>query len=345
MTLLRYEQASILPRQSTTPQVWDANRLRIATDAAGVALWSWNVDTDEIALDERAHVLWGAPKSGGLVTFETLSAHIHPHDLDRVRAAFSATREALGPYEIDFRILRDGKIRWVSARGRGEDKGIVGRNMFGIFLDVSERKLAEEAREMLANEMSHRVKNLFAIASALTDIASRSAETTKDMAQDLKRRLQALANAHELVRPTLSEQKKATQLGDLFGVLLNAYDEHGTIGVRIRVSVPALSVGEGSITTLALIVHELATNAIKYGALSKPDGTIDLTCTADGDEIVMQWIEAGGPAIAVDKDQLGFGSKLVSRSMTDQLGGTITFDWPTEGAIVTLRMSKARLGA
>jgi two-component sensor histidine kinase len=233
----------------------------------------------------------------------------------------------------------------VSARGRGEDQGIVGRLMFGIFLDVSERKLAEEAREMLANEMSHRVKNLFAIAAALTDIASRSAETTRDMAGDLKRRLRALAHAHELVRPTLSEQKKATQLGDLLSVLLNAYDEDGTIGARIRVEVPALPVGEASITTLALIVHELATNALKYGSLSEPDGTIDVTCTANDDAVVLQWTEKGGPAISVAKDQPGFGSKLVTRSMTDQLGGTITFDWPADGAIVTLRMSKARLGA
>ena len=72
--------------------MWDADRLRIATDAAGVALWSWNVDTDEIALDERAHGLWGVPERR-LVTFEDLSARIHPEDLDRVRAAFTATRE------------------------------------------------------------------------------------------------------------------------------------------------------------------------------------------------------------------------------------------------------------
>ena len=156
-----------MTRESTTPPVWDTNRLRIATDAAGVALWSWNVDTDEIALDERAHVMWGVPKDNELVDFETLSARIHPEDLDRVRAAVSATRQVLGGYELDFRILQQGEVRGISARGRGEDQGIVGRIMFGIFLDVSERKLAEEAREMLAGEMSHRVKNLFAIDSAL----------------------------------------------------------------------------------------------------------------------------------------------------------------------------------
>src|SRR3954447_25756619 len=326
----------------TTPPVWDANRLRIATDAAGVALWSWNVDTDEIALDERAHGLWGVPKRNGLVTFEDLSVRIHPEDLDRVRAAFTATRDILGGYEIDFRIMHGTEVRWISARGRGEDQGIIGRVMFGVFLDVSERKMAEEAREMLANEMSHRVKNLFAIASALTDIASRSATTTHEMAGDLRSRLTALGRAHELVRPLLSEQKKAAHLGELLGILLDAYDEKGVIGDRIRIAVPDVLVGEASVTALALVVHELATNAVKYGALSNAVGTLEVSCTADDSSVVVVWTETGGPPVQKARGEPGFGSKLVNRSITAQLGGSIEFEWPTEGMIVTLRMSKAR---
>jgi two-component sensor histidine kinase len=333
-----------MPRQSNSPPVWDAARLRIATDAAGVALWSWDVDTDEIALDERAHGLWGVSGDNGLVTFEDLSARIHPEDLDRVRAAFSATRDIFGPYEIDFRIMHKEEVRWVSARGRGEDQGIIGRIMFGIFLDVTERKLAEEAREMLASEMSHRVKNLFAIASALTEIAARTATTTKEMASDLTQRLIALGHAHELVRPMLGEQKKATHLVDLLAVLLAAYDDKGTIGDRIRVDMPDVLVGEGSITTLALVVHELATNSLKYGALSLASGTLDVSCTTDDNEVVIVWTEKGGPPVAAVRGQAGFGSKLVNRSITSQLGGSIAFDWPPQGMIVTLRMSKTRLG-
>jgi hypothetical protein len=258
-----------MSRETTTSPIWDAGRLRIATDAAGVALWAWNVDTDEIAMDERAHRLWGVAPDDGVVAFEELSARIHPEDLDRVRAAFTATRDILGAFEIDFRIMDGDEVRWVSARGQGDDKGMVGRRMFGIFLDVTERKLAEEDREMLAGEMSHRVKNLFAIAAALTQFASRSATTPHEMAADLTQRLIALSEAHELVRPTLVNQRKATSLDRLLAVLLGAYDDKGKIGDRIRVRVPEMLVGEGSITTLALVVHELATNSLKYGALSR----------------------------------------------------------------------------
>jgi PAS domain S-box-containing protein len=325
-----------------TPPVWDEKRLRLASDAAGVALWSWNVDTDRISLDARARSLWDV--AGDEVTFEDLSAKIHPEDLDRVRAAFAATREEFGPYEIDFRILRHGEVAWVSARGRGDDQGIVGRIMFGVFLDVTERKLAEEAREMLANEMSHRVKNLFAIAAALTVIASRAAETPKEMARDLTARLVALGRAHDLVRPVLGEQKRAAPLDGLLAVLLAAYDDKGKIGSRIRTTVPDILVGESAITAMALVIHELATNSVKYGALSGEAGTLDVTCSVEDAEIVLVWTERGGPPVTDLRGQAGFGSVLVNDTITRNLGGTIAFDWPPEGVVVTLRMNRSRLG-
>jgi two-component sensor histidine kinase len=248
----------------------------------GLLLWSWNVDTDEIALDERSHLLWGLPLQDGFFTFETLSARIHPEDLDRVRAAFASTREILGGYELDFRILHNGEIRWVAARGRGDDEGIVDRIMFGVFIDVTERKIAEESRELLAGEMSHRVKNLFAIASALTHIASRSAKTTVEMTGDITRRLHALGQARELIRPSLSKQKKAVQLSELLAALLAAYDERGILGGRIRIEVPDVLVGEAAITTVALVIHELATNPIKYGFLSSATGSVHISCSVEG---------------------------------------------------------------
>ena len=157
------------------------------------------------------------------------------------------------------------------------------------------------------------------------------------MADDLRRRLTALGRAHELVRPSLSEQKKAADLGKLLGTLLDAYDEQGAIGDRIRVAVPDVLVGEASVTALALVVHELATNSVKYGALSNAVGTLD-------GSVVIVWTEQGGPPVQKARGEPGFGSKLVYKSITAQLGGTIEFEWPTEGMIVRLQMSRARLG-
>src|SRR5437763_8720123 len=109
--------------------------------------------------------------------------------------------------------MRGDDVRWVSARGQGDDSGIVGRVMFGIFLDVTGRKQAEEGHELLAGEMSHRVKNLLAVATGLTQLASRSAATTAEMSGELIGRLSALGRAHDLVRPLPGSEGDAVLLG------------------------------------------------------------------------------------------------------------------------------------
>ena len=232
-----------------------------------------------------------------------------------MRAAFAATREIFGAYEIDFRILHGAEVRWVSARGRGDDQGIVGRIMFGVFLDVTERKLAEEAREMLANEMAHRVKNLFAIAAALTGFRRGSTATTAEMARDLTERL-ARARA---VRTTSSVPFSASRRGPPPLATCSPFFWDPTTtrersATAVQVSVPDLLVGEGSATTLALVVHELATNSIKYGSLSKETGTVAVSCTAHDSEVVIVWTETGGPPIRASNKPSGFGSQLVTEA-------------------------------
>ena len=320
------------------PMLWEPRNLTRAIEAAGVTLWSWNVDTDALAMDDRSYDLWGVAQSKD-VTFEDLSAHIHPKDRDRVRAAFNATRAIIGPFEIDFRIMIGDELKWISARGQGDDEGIVNRVMFGIFLDVTSRKQAEESRELLAGEMSHRVKNLLAIATGLTNITSRSATTVEDMAHELTLRLTALGRAHDLVRPVPGQSQAPSSLrGDLLTVLLAPYDDLGAFSGRIRVSVPRTSVGETATTVVALIVHELATNSLKYGALSVDTGTLDVSCSAHDEAVTIVWTENGGPRVAAPTGVSGYGSKLLERSVTGHLRGSIKYDWAEEGLVVVLKL-------
>ncbi|HEX8443673.1 MAG TPA: HWE histidine kinase domain-containing protein [Allosphingosinicella sp.] len=327
---------------TSQPHRWPSQDLRRAVEAAGIALWTWDVDDDSFTMDERGFELWGLPWRDR-VTFEELSAHIHPADRDRVRAAFSATRGIAGGYETDFRIMLGSEARWIASRGRGEDVGIVGRSMFGIFLDVTGRKQAEEGHELLAGEMSHRVKNLLAIATGLTHITSRSTSTTADMARELTQRLSALGRAHDLVRPLPGGQGTAALLGDLLSVLLAPYDDLGAFSGRIRVAVERMGVGEATATSLALVIHELATNSLKYGALSSGTGTLDVTTETTDTELALIWMERGGPPVEAPPAPNGFGSKLVHRSVSKQLGGAIEYDWSVDGLIATLRLDRERL--
>lgn len=117
----------------------------------------------------------------------------------------------------------------------------------------------------------------------------------------------------------------------------------GAFSGRIRVSVPRMGVGEAAATTLALVIHELATNSLKYGALSSATGTLDVSCAPHETEVSIVWTERGGPPVSTPSGQGGYGSKLINRGMSVQLGGMISCDWLEEGVIVTLQMPKDRL--
>lgn len=320
------------------------NEMRRAIDAAGVSLWTWDVNNGDLAMDSKGHDLWDVPPCDNL-TFEHLSEKIHPADRDRVRASFNATRTRIGQYEIDFRTLNPPHIKWISARGQGNDADILAGKMSGIFLDITGRKLAEEGNELLAGEMSHRVKNLLTIASALTRITLRSSETAAEMAKQLTIRLTALGRAHELVRPEKGSKLNAALLGDLFTVLLAPYDETGAFPDRIRVAVPRMAVGEATATSLALVVHELATNSIKHGALSAVEGLLDVSGHMVGDDVEIVWAEQGGPELSASPELKGFGHSMVRQTIEGQLGGSIVYDWTPNGALVTLRINSKRLSS
>lgn len=117
----------------------------------------------------------------------------------------------------------------------------------------------------------------------------------------------------------------------------------GAFSGRIRVSVPRMGAGEAAATTLALVVHELATNSLKYGALSVPTGTLDVSSPANEDAVVLTWTERGGPPVTAPTGPGGYGSRLLKRAMTQQLDGSIEREWDKAGVVVTLRMNKAYL--
>lgn len=332
-----------MPFSDESHPLWEVSKLHRALHAAGVALWSWTVDSDAFAMDDQGFALWGLPQSDQ-VTFEDLSSRIHPADRDRVQAAFTATRAIVGAYEIDFRILIGDEVRWISARGLGNDEGLHKGQMSGVFLDVTGRKQAEEGHELLAGEMSHRVKNLLAIAAGLTNLTSRSTSSVEEMAKELTERLTALGRAHDLVRPLPGHQGRAALLGDLIAVLLAPYDDSGAFSGRIRVAVPRMGIGEYAATTLALVIHELATNSLKYGSLSVEAGVLDVSGTASDSEVCIIWTERGGPEVKSAGSD-GYGSQLLNRSVTRQLGGTLKTDWSADGVIVTLALDAGKLAA
>jgi two-component sensor histidine kinase len=209
-----------------------------------------------------------------------------------------------------------------------------------IVSETTERVAAQERQRLLLRETNHRLKNLFAMVDAMINLSVRSARTPQEFAQALRGRLAALLRAKELVRPGIMGTEHAaserTTVGALVRTILQPYDDDSS-RERISASGPDVVVGATAVTSLALALHESATNAVKYGALSQPKGAIRIKWETQGDDFRLEWEETGGPAIVVTPDALGFGSVLTERSIVSQLGGRIEYDWQRTG--LKLRMT------
>lgn len=198
-----------------------------------------------------------------------------------------------------------------------------------------ELKRTIEARDLLARELSHRIKNVFSVVNGLASASARDSEA-RAFAAAFRQRIGALARAHDYVLPGSVSARNAGEstLKGMLEVLLRPYDADGT---RVRITGDDLPLGQSAATTLALILHEHATNAIKYGALSTPEGRVHVDCRADGASFEITWEERGGPATSGPPAETGFGTMMVSSGI-DSLGGTMTPEWAASGLRVTLSM-------
>ena len=216
---------------------------------------------------------------------------------------------------------------------RDADGTIVGASK--IARDVSSRKLEEERQRLLLGEMHHRVKNLFALASGLITMASKFAASPAELADSMRQRLIALAVAHDLTLPSLDrleEGDEATTLHQLLEKVVAPYQDD----IQQRISVAGLDfpLAERHATKIALLFHELATNAAKYGALLVPEGKVAITTRTVDDHVILAWEETGGPSISEGRAIPGFGTRLID-SIAKEFPATVIRDWKADGLCVT----------
>ena len=179
-------------------------------------------------------------------------------------------------------------------------------------------------------------------------LSARSATTPKELAQTIQGRLGALASAHQLIRPGRSvapATKREITLGDLIRKVLSPYTEPVGTGdiARIEIDGPEIAVGAEAATNVALVVHELATNAAKYGALSVPGGRVRISWAVAKGRLSLSWEEKHGPLITAPPEREGFGSVLARRSVNGGLRGDLTFHWYPDGLVVLVSAETERL--
>jgi PAS domain S-box-containing protein len=266
---------------------------------------------------------------------------IHPDDQPKVFAAWAEAFREGEQFDAEYRLLKaDGSWCWVLGRACPVAAEVGGaRRWFGTITDIDEVHRLSESRDLLSKELAHRIKNIFAVVIGLTMLKARAAPEHLAFANDVTSALNSLASAHSFVRVSggpLEENLHAL----LTSLFLPYVDEAGRS--RVRVSGSDCAIVSRAATPLALVFHELATNSAKYGALSVPDGRVELLVVEDGENFTFVWRELDGPLVE-DTGKRGFGSRLVEMAVKGQLQGTWARDFAPDGLTVEINAPKVVL--
>jgi PAS domain S-box-containing protein len=317
--------------------------LRLALDAADTGTWDFNPQTGVLNWDRRCYELFGLTP-GKPISFDVFLAGLHPHDRDATEAACLNAMRPDGPlaYDIEYRTigLEDGVERWCSAKGKAHFDGDQVALFIGTIRDIGALKRAELQRQLLTRELEHRMKNTMAMVGAIASQTFRAAATKEEARGIFDARLHALNQAHDIL--TRSSWTSASMRVVVDGALA----PHRGGDHRIHTHGPAVELTAKQALSLALALHELATNAAKYGALSTPGGSIDIGWewqeTSHGRALCFAWREAGGPIVAAPTRR-GFGSRLIEGTLSSDFGGKVTLDYRPEGLICSFEAVPAAL--
>ncbi len=326
-----------------------AQQLAAIVESSEDAILTKDLDGIIISWNQGAERLFGY--AGEEVIGKSIAILIPMDRLDEEPIILSRIRqgERVDHYET-VRRRKDGSLVEISltvSPVRNAAGEIVGASK--IARDITERRRAQEQQRLLLREMNHRIRNLFALCSGVVTLSARSAKTPQDLAFAVRERLGALARAHGLTLSQSEDIAKTEQpatLHALIQTIVAPYDpQENEDESRVAVSGPDIPIASSSVTSLALLLHEFATNATKYGALSTPAGRVDINCLDDGDRFVLTWTERGGPRIDHVARSEGFGSLLARATVKGQLNGELSREWKPEGLTIRLAIPRDHLAA
>lgn len=290
--------------------LWEGNEfLELAEASAGIGVWDVDLATGVVRGRPQFFRLMGLDPNTEHVSIEVMRGLRHPDDRAKVVDGFRQSL-AVGEdyYEAEYRIVRpDGEIRWILGRGR-VTRDVQGEPIrySGVDIDITDRKDAETRQALLVRELQHRSKNLLAVVQSITSSTLANSNSLKVAHDTILGRLQALARAQEFVATGAGG---GVRIDEIVRAELTAF------GGRTSVHGPSVLAGAAFAQMFALVVHELATNAIKYGSLSAAGGRVDIRWTMDARVFAFSWKERGGPPVC-EPEKAGFGTTLIKAALS-----------------------------
>lgn len=309
------------------------DRFRLAIDMIPQIVWSTLPDGHHDYYNRRWYEFTGTEP--GSTDGEGWAELFHPEDQERAWPLWRHSLATGEPYEVEYRLRgADGSYKWTLGRALPiRDAGGAIIRWFGTCTDIDDKKRLLENQELLSRELSHRIKNIFAVIAALIAMSVRTRPEAGGFAGELKDRIAALGRAHNYARPHSDESRPFDDEATLFGLLREIMAPYPQLDQgRINFYGDDVPVSDRAATPVSLLFHELATNAVKHGALSTPDGEVAISCARDErGQIHIVWQEHGGPRIETGPRTSGFGTRLAEMSVERQLGGSMERTFHPEG--------------
>lgn len=316
-------------------------RLQMALDAGNIGVWEYNPDDGEVMLDGRAsHML--AFQDRHKINFGTdFMPLVHDEDKLHVQTALGNALQSGEIVRETFRIRDEDQPHplWVTGIGRRIYTDSGKPSVLGLIVNVTAEQMALQQREVVAQELNHRLKNMFAVIISLMNLSARGKTDVQDYVSQMRERMTALASAF-----TLTYQSNTTALStqthiSLNDLLIRLAEPYGFADQeRIRVTGEALLCPVGHVTPISLVFHELVTNAVKHGALSVPQGSVEIRLSKQKPVMTIEWLERHGPEIAQEPSKRGFGSRLKQMSIDVQMQGSFKEVWAKEGLICIIQL-------
>ncbi|KTS34230.1 histidine kinase [Methylobacterium indicum] len=308
-------------------------RLRFVLKAGRMGTCTVDLQSGYTVASDGCKAIFGR-RADETFQYADLLAMIHPDDIERMQATLAASVDAKADYEVEYRVdMPSGEVRWVEVRGQpfyAPDGTPL--SMVCVSLDITDRKRLEEHRAFLARELDHRVKNTLATVQSITNQTLRTASSMAEAQERIGARLKSLASAHDVLT---REKWDGATIAEIVVSALAPFTQTGVS--RIRTGGPDVRLPPRSALALSMALHELATNAVKYGALSNDAGHVrfdwDIVGGTPG-RLWLRWEEFNGPAIASPERQ-GFGSRLIQRTLATELAGKVEMDFRPTGLVFT----------
>ncbi|KAB0681867.1 HWE histidine kinase domain-containing protein [Aureimonas leprariae] len=346
MQRMQLDQATLEDeiRQRVFDLTQSEERLNFTLRAGRLGSWTLELADQRLVASNLCKEIFGRAASDGFA-YEDLIGAIQSEDRSRWHDAVDAAVADGGDFDIEFRVELPGdEVRWVEVRGQpssGPDGRAVA--LAGVALDVTQRKRAEEHRLLLVRELNHRVKNTLATVQSIVRQSLRSSRTVAEAGEVADSRIRALSMAHDVLT---EESWSGASMGDLVAQALKPFTDAGND--RFDIGGDAVRLKPRTALAISMAVHELATNAVKYGALSNETGTVRFRWTVgpakDEPMLHIRWEESGGPPVEKPR-QVGFGSRLIERALASEIGGTTSIDYRPTGLVFTVDAPLAGLTA